>query len=292
MKLAVIANPEKYAIKEPFSALINWAQQNRTEVYCSQNLADLLESTGSDHSTLKKTATEEAAISNASVIIALGGDGTMLYTARLSKNTRKPILGVNSGRLGFMANTQHTQICRALDYIKSGNYRLDQRYMLEAKTKNGTIYHALNEFLFSKQSSATMIIVEAYYNDQLINKYWADGLIIASPTGSTAYNLSAFGPIVMPQSNVMVLTAINPHTLTTRPIILPSDKPLRLTVREQRNEVLFYYDGKVTDLKEYPYHIDIKRSNFTVDFIELPDQSYFETLRNKLMWGRDFREQV
>jgi len=135
-----------------------------------------------------------------------------------------------------------------------------------------------------------MVTVEAEYNDMFINKYWADGLIIASPTGSTAYNLSANGPIVMPNTDVMVLNPINPHTLTTRPLVLPSNKSLKITVKEQEHEVLFSYDGEIYEIQAYPFEVEIRRSNFTIDLVELPNQSYFDTLRNKLMWGMDSRQ--
>ena len=288
MKLSVIANPDKYDVNKPLQNLLKWTEKHSTEVYCSEKLSAQLSL--DEFTYLHTVADDERAIDASDIIVALGGDGTMLYTARVSKNTRKPILGINSGRLGFMANTQQSRLDDALQCLKKGNYRLDKRYMMEACTNNGTTHHALNEFLFSKKDSASMVLIEAHYNDELVNRYWADGLIAASPTGSTAYNLSSFGPIVMPETNVLVLTPINPHTLTTRPLILPSDKPLKMRVQKQRNEVLFSYDGLVEEINDYPFHVEIQRSNFTVELIEIPGQSYFDTLRSKLMWGKDFRE--
>ncbi|MGD8428240.1 MAG: hypothetical protein PVH63_11465, partial [Balneolaceae bacterium] len=188
-----------------------------------------------------------------------------------------------------MAYTQKENLCQALQYLLEGNYRIDKRYLLEAEDNNGRISHALNEFLFSKKDSTSMVNVSAEYDDMFINDYWADGLIVASPTGSTAYNLSSSGPIVMPNSDVMVLTPINPHTLTTRPLVLPSSKSLKITVRKQEHDVLFSYDGLIYEIESYPFEVNIKRSNFTIDLIELPNQSYFDTLRHKLMWGMDSR---
>jgi NAD+ kinase len=208
----------------------------------------------------------------------------------LAKNTRKPILGINSGRLGFMAKTPKNEIKQALNNIHEGNYRLDRRHMLQATSPNGDTFHALNEFLFSKKDSTSMITVEAEYQDMLINRYWSDGLIIASPTGSTAYNLSSLGPIVMPETNVMVVTPINPHTLTTRPLVLTSNNPLKIRVDEQPSKVLFSYDGNISRIEHYPFEVEIQRSDFFIDLVELPGHNYFETLRDKLMWGMDFRE--
>jgi NAD+ kinase len=288
MKLAVIANPKKYSVKEPFIEALNWADTHEVAIYFNDDLQALYD--GENHASAEIVTSEKQAIDEADIVVAMGGDGTMLYTARLMKNISKPILGVNSGRLGFMAYTQKENLQKALECLKTGNYRLDKRFMLEAADQNGNLYHALNEFLFSKKDSTSMITVEAEYDDMFINNYWADGLIIASPTGSTAYNLSANGPIVMPNTDVMVLNPINPHTLTTRPLVLPSDKSLKVTVKEQQHEVLFSYDGEIYEIQAYPFVVEIRRSNFTIDLVELPDQSYFDTLRNKLMWGKDFRK--
>lgn len=288
MKLAVIANPKKYSVKEPFTRALNWADDNDVQIIFNSDLKELYD--GQNHPSAKIVDSEAEAIDEADIVVAMGGDGTMLYTARLMKNISKPILGVNSGRLGFMAYTQMENLTKALKCLREGNYRLDKRFMLEAEDENGNIYHALNEFLFSKKDSTSMVTVEAEYDNMFINKYWADGLIVASPTGSTAYNLSSNGPIVMPNTDVMVLNPINPHTLTTRPLVLPSDKSLKITVHKQQHEVLFSYDGEIYEIQAYPFVVEIRRSNFTIDLIELPDQSYFETLRNKLMWGMDFRK--
>jgi NAD+ kinase len=293
MTFAIIANPEKYSVKEAFKSILDWTDANQIHLYVDKAMIAMLDNGVADaHDYLHTTDSETEAIDQADVVIALGGDGTMLYTARLTKNTQKPILGVNSGRLGFMANTQQADISKALDAVLEGNYRLDRRHMLEARDQNDRTYHALNEFLFSKKDSTSMVTVNAEYDEMPINKYWADGLIIATPTGSTAYNLSSGGPIVMPDTEVMVVTPINPHTLTTRPLVLPSNRPLKITIEEQQHEVLFSYDGKIYEIQTYPFEVEIRRSNFTVDLIELPHQNYFETLRNKLMWGLDFRERL
>lgn len=289
MKFAVIANPQKYSVRDPFIEVLRWADEHEVKVIFCSELQELYRS--EEHNSAVAVESEEKAIDQADIIIALGGDGTMLYTARLVRNIQKPILGVNSGRLGFMAYTQKENLSLSLNYLLDGNYRIDKRYLLEAEDNQNNIYHALNEFLFSKKDSTSMVNVSAEYNDMFINNYWADGLIVASPTGSTAYNLSSGGPIVMPNTDVMVLTPINPHTLTTRPLVLPSNKSLKVTVKKQEHEVLFSYDGRINNIHSYPFEVNIKRSNFTIDLIELPDQSYFDTLRQKLIWGMDSRQQ-
>jgi NAD+ kinase len=285
MRFGIIANPKKYAVRDPLLQMQQWCESNGHEALVLQELID-----PDGEFKTSKYATEEAIIADADVIIGIGGDGTMLHTARLVGSSGKPILGVNSGRLGFLATLQQNGIIEALDNIASGNYEIEQRSLLTSVDSSGNSYHALNEFVFSKRENPAMIVVEAWYDGQYINRYWADGLIIATPTGSTAYNLSSNGPIVSPIADVMILTPICPHTLTIRPLVLPADRELKIRVVSQPHEVLFSYDGQVFEIAEYPFEVRIIRSGFSVKMIQLPGHSYFDTLRTKLMWGKDYRE--
>ncbi len=287
MKLSIIANPEKYSVKAPFIEVLKWADSHEVEVFIDERLETLRED--ADQSSATTKTSEQEAVAKGDVIISIGGDGTMLYAARLMRTVDKPVLGVNSGRLGFLANTQQERLAAALNFLIEENYDVKKRHLLQAEGKEEK-YFALNEFLFSKKDSTSMITVNASYDDMFINKYWADGLIVASPTGSTAYNLSSDGPIVTPNSNVMALTPINPHTLTTRPVILPSNKPLTVTVEKQQHDVLFSFDGNSREIDNYPFEVSIQQSDYAINLIELPGQNYFETLRHKLMWGMDFRK--
>ncbi len=289
MKFCVIANPEKYSIQNPLSRVVKWCLQHKNTLYASQQLKHYLpaDSLG-DY--IKILNEESEAIQKSDVIIAIGGDGTMLHTAHLVKKRGTPVLGINTGKLGFMANIQPEKIEDALWLISKKKYKLDKRYMLKANTSEGRIYYALNEFLFSKKDSSSMITLEVHYDGQLINHYWADGLIVSSPTGSTAYNLSAGGPIVQPSTPVLVVTPINPHTLTTRPLVLPSDKILTVKGSETTEKILFSYDGIILPHNS-KLDVEIIQSEFSVNLVQLPDQNYFETLRNKLMWGLDKRKQ-
>jgi NAD+ kinase len=188
-----------------------------------------------------------------------------------------------------MANTQLDELEQALECLLHNNFTLDKRSFLQAEDANGNIFYALNEFLFTRKDSISMVNVMAEYDGSLINTYWADGLIVASPTGSTAYSLASGGPIVAPGTEVFLVTPINPHTLTTRPLVLNSTKPLRIIIEKQESEVLFSYDGEVHEIEQFPFKVDILKSTLTFDLIHLPGQDYFETLRNKLMWGMDKR---
>jgi NAD+ kinase len=233
---------------------------------------------------------DQEAVNRADVVIAIGGDGTMLYSAQLTLETNTPVLGINCGRLGFMANIQQEQIGESLTAVKQGDYRIDERTMLEASINGDEIFYALNEFLFTKRDTTSLVTITASYDDQFINRYWSDGLIVASPTGSTAYNLSTGGPIVMPGTPVMVLTPINPHTLTTRPLVLPSDKTLTIRVDESVEHILFSHDGKIMEVQDEVLEVEIKKSDHSVQIIQLKGQNYFDTLRTKLMWGMDSRK--
>jgi NAD+ kinase len=287
MKLSVIANPSKYEVREVLAKTIEWADRKNITLYIKSQTCDQTEL--NDSSIIQKTESDEDSIQRSDYVLVMGGDGTILYTARISKSLNKPILGINSGRLGFMANTQIEDLERALDCLIKRNFTLDKRSFLKAETKDGDIFHALNEFLFTRKDSISMVNVTAEYDGSLINTYWADGLIVASPTGSTAYSLASGGPIVAPGTEVFLVTPINPHTLTTRPLVLNSNHPLRVIIEKQQSEVLFSYDGQVHEIEEFPFEIEILKSDLTFDLIHLPGQDYFETLRNKLMWGMDSR---
>lgn len=288
MKLAIIANPQKYSVQAPFNQILQWADAQEIEVFFYEQLQPFCE--GTPCRSAIETNTEQKAVDRADIAITIGGDGSMLYAAKLLRGTNKPVLGVNSGRLGFLANTQQERLAEALNHLTEEDYEIKSRNLLKAKNGNGEEYYALNEFLFAKKNSTSMITASAAYDGMPINKYWADGLIVASPTGSTAYNLSSDGPIVMPGSNVMALTPVNAHTLTTRSVILPSNKPLKITVEEQKHDVLFSYDGNSSKIDNYPFELEIQQSNYNLNLIELPGQNYFDTLRHKLMWGKDFRK--
>lgn len=287
MKFAIIANPKKYEVKDVIHSAVNWAKMHNVELFASKEVCSLVGI--SESAEIRLTDSDKESIELADVVLVMGGDGTILYTARISKNSGKPILGINSGRLGFMTNTQNDELEEALNYTLSGEYTLDKRHYLKAIDSKGNEFYALNEFLFTRKDSTSMVNISAEYDGNFINTYWADGLIVSSSTGSTAYNLSSGGPIVVPGSEVVLVTPINPHTLTTRPLVLRADKPLKITAEEQPSGILFSYDGVLCDIEHLPLEIEIIKSELSFNLIQLPGQNYFETLRKKLMWGQDSR---
>lgn len=286
MIFGIIANPQKNSVLGPLNEICSWISGNSHQALLSPEIFEIAPKMNG----IRHVSGEIEVVEAADVVISLGGDGTMLWTARLVEDRNIPILAINSGRLGFMANVPSADIASTLERVSLGHFAIEHRFMIEAEDGTGHRYLALNEILFTKKETAAMVRVVARQGDDLINRYWSDGLLVSTPTGSTAYNLSAGGPIVKPDTEVFILTALNPHTLTTRPIVLSSRQPLRLEVPKQDNEVLFSVDGFDQKIPVYPFYLDIRQSSFYIHLIRLPHHNFFETLRNKLMWGIDYRD--
>jgi len=223
--------------------------------------------------------------------ISIGGDGTFLETVSFVRDSGIPIVGVNSGRLGFLATISKEDIDKAVDDLLNNNYEVEERTLIELNTK-GQLFKdfnfALNEFSIQKTYSSSMIKIEVKVDNEYLNTYWADGLIISTPTGSTAYSLSAGGPIVVPNSKNFIITPISPHNLTARPLVLSDDKSVCVRVSGRSKEFLASIDYKSETFDE-SLELQIKRADFTISVIKLKGNSFFSTLRNKLMWGADKR---
>jgi len=224
------------------------------------------------------------------VMFSIGGDGTFLETVSFIKNKNIPIIGINSGRLGFLANISRENISQSLDALFSEKYKIEERTLLKLES-NPEIFdfpYALNELTVQKSETASMIVIHAYVNGEYLNSYWGDGLIIATPTGSTAYSLSAGGPIVMPNSNNFIITPLSPHTLTVRPLIVSDDNIISLKVDGRSDNFLASLDSRAASF-DSSMELIIKKACFTTKIIKFHEQDYFSTLRNKLMWGIDKR---
>lgn len=287
MKFVIVALTNSTPVTEVSDRVVSWLTERNHEVFGTHFLLSLI-----DEKLQTKVKTYESlenAVSDCDFVVSIGGDGTILRAARLVMNSGKPILGINSGKLGFLANIPREFVDSALEATVSRNFEVDRRFMLKAVTSDAKEHYALNEFLFSK-AGGSMITLTASFDNMLINRYLSDGIIVASPTGSTAYNMSSGGPIITPNTDVMVLNPINPHTLTTRPLVLPSNKTLIIQSESPKNEVLFSKDGEICEITGDKTEAIIRKSDFTIDLIKLPSQTYFDTLRNKLLWGRDVRD--
>ncbi len=225
------------------------------------------------------------------IMFSIGGDGTVLETVSIIRNKGIPIAGINSGRLGFLANISKVQLEKAVKKILQKDFTIENRALLELRSNSGIFSDfniALNEITVHKKDSASMIAIDTFVNNELLTTYWADGLIISTPTGSTAYSLSVGGPIVVPQSQNVILSPIAPHNLTMRPIVLPDDIEIRLRVHGRDNSFLVSLDYRSEDFDGNDELI-IRRANYDIQMVKLPDASFYKTIRTKMMWGVDKR---
>lgn len=220
----------------------------------------------------------------ADIVISFGGDGTMLSAARMLVNTEIPIMGINVGKLGFLAEFSVKNLEKSINDILNGNYRIVDRTVLETNFE-GEVLHALNDFVIEKKDSSRMITIEAFANNHCIGIYRADGLILTTPTGSTAYSLSCGGPIISPSTAVFCLTPISPHSLTFRPLVIPDTNEIMLKVHVPSGKVSLVADGQVERILQNDETVIFKKSKALIKLIKPLDSSYYDLLRKKLLWA-------
>lgn len=227
----------------------------------------------------------------ANFMMSIGGDGTFLDAVAIVGDSNIPIMGINTGRLGFLANTNLNEVDKSIDDLKNGNYQIGKRMLLQLETERklfGDQNFALNDLTIFRKDSTQMITTDSYINDDFLNTYWSDGLIVATPTGSTAYSLSCGGPLVMPSSDCFVINPIAPHNLNVRPIVVSDNKTIKLTIHGRAKEFLLGLDSR--NVVIYPgEELKITRANFEISVIRFKGQSFLNTLRDKLNWGADKR---
>ena len=220
-------------------------------------------------------------------VISIGGDGTILRSANEIGELSIPIIGLNKGRLGFLANSPIEIIDSIIEKITNSNYRISERAIIqvefEGKTKN-----ALNEISISRKNTTSLITIDTKLNNQYLNTYWADGLIISTPTGSTGYSLSCGGPIIMPDSKNLVLTPIAPHNLNARPLVISDNKQIEISINGRENEYFVSADSQIFSVN-IDSKINISKAPYFLKMVEFEEDSYINTLREKLMWGKDRR---
>jgi NAD+ kinase len=228
---------------------------------------------------------------NNEYIFSVGGDGTFLQSVLSIRNFDVPVIGVNAGRLGFLADISEDQVHDALTHIFDRQYKIVERSMLEVEFSdrdNLDFNYALNEMTVLKTDNSSMLNITAYINNEFLNNYWADGLIISTPTGSTAYSLSVGGPILTPNTENFVITPLAPHNLTIRPIVVPDNCEIKLRVEGRGTNYLTSLDSRSVAV-EFSTVLKIKKAGFKLKTLQLSEQPFFNTLRTKLMWGIDRR---
>jgi len=224
-------------------------------------------------------------------LISLGGDGTLLDTVTLVQNKNIPVAGINFGRLGFLASIGREELQQAIKALARRSYIIDRRALLHLDSNvplfNGMPY-ALNEFAIHKRDISPMIKIHTYLNGELLNTYWADGLILATPTGSTGYSLSCGGPVVFPESGSFVITPIAPHNLNVRPIVVPDNTIISFEVESRADEIICALDSR-RELVDKNVLLAVRKENFMMNLVRLNENNFLQTLRNKLSWGLDKR---
>ncbi len=224
-------------------------------------------------------------------LFSIGGDGTLLKTITYVRDSGIPILGINTGRLGFLTSIATEEIDGAIDAVISGDFDLDTRSLLRLETENdlfGDINYALNEITLQKTDTSSMITIQVYLGDDFLNSYWADGLIISTPTGSTAYSLSCNGPIILPGSGNIIINPIAPHNLNVRPLVIPDDVELTLKIGGRTENFLVALDSRSLSIPLYS-ELKIKKAEHQINLIRLKSYDFLNTLRTKLIWGFDKR---
>jgi NAD+ kinase len=224
-------------------------------------------------------------------LFSVGGDGTMLGSIALVRDSGIPIAGINLGRMGFLSSIPKTEIIAAINDIVEGRYRIEKRSLIVLKSPDdlfGEMNFALNELSINKKDTSSMIVIRVSINGNFLHSYWADGLIIATPTGSTAYSLSCGGPIITPDSQNFVITPIAPHNLTIRPIVIPNSSVISLSVEGRNRQALICLDSRSADI-DPETELVVSKAGFDINLVQRLNDNFFSTIRTKLNWGLDIR---
>lgn len=291
MRIAIYGNPFNPVKAKYVQHLIHKLEENDIALIVEQQFHDFL----IDHVQFTKDInlfeTPKELSENADILLSIGGDGTLLNTITLVRNSGIPVLGINTGRLGFISSVSTDQIDNAINQLLKREYTIQERTLLQLNTDNqlfGETNFALNEVTVLKKDTSSMIRIHAFLDDEFLNSYWADGLIIATPTGSTGYSLSCGGPIVVPGTENFIIAPIAPHNLNVRPVIISEDREIKLKVEDRDELALVALDSRSRAI-DPTLELSIKKADFKVNLIKLNSQSFIATIREKLMWGKDKR---
>lgn len=293
MKIAVYGQYYKDNTKEIITDLLQVLHSHKAEIIFEIKFYHALRENGLINTSFATFTTHEELNAGFDMFISIGGDGTMLRAATYVRDKNIPILGINAGRLGFLATVQQENIADLVPLIFTGDYKISSRTLLSLNYKGkegelGELDYALNEITVSRKDTTSMITIETKLNGDYLNSYWADGLIISTPTGSTGYSLSCGGPILMPGVNSLVITPIAPHNLSARPLVIPNDTDIQLRVSSREEQHLVSLDSRIVSI-DVETIICIKKADFKINLVEFPQEKFLSTLRKKLLWGEDKR---
>ena len=293
MKVAIFGQYYHNTSGASIITLCDFLEKKEVEVFVENNFFTLLKTKEVIFKQYKNFGTYTKLDNSFDLLVSIGGDGTILRAITYVKDFDIPIIGINTGRLGFLATIQNDQIENALTCIFNNDYNISERTLLKIETspKNKDLEEidfALNEIAVSRKNTTSMITVETQLDGEYLTSYWADGLIISTPTGSTGYSLSCGGPVINPRAKSLVLTPIAPHNLNARPLVIPDDIEIKLMVTGREKQALISLDSRISVI-DNETEILIKRAPFTIKTIQLKEQTFFKTLREKLLWGEDKR---
>ena len=278
--IGIIANVKKELTKGVVEEIIAWSSENKVDVFICEELTPLV---GQKEKSLPRSKLWEAG----EVLISLGGDGTMLASARAVGEHQTPILGINLGGVGFLTEINSNDLQNTLNKLKNRDYFIEKRMVLETEIEGVKKFdqYALNDVVIDKGKVARLFLLHLYAQDEFICSYSADGLIISTPTGSTAYSLAAGGPIINPRMNAMIVSPICPHTLASRPIVFSENETLKVIVELPSREAVLTIDGQVAFGLKSGSSVLVRKAKHSVNLIKFRERSFYEILRRKLHWG-------
>jgi len=291
MRIALFGSPCSDQFTKYIQHLVNRLEAENVSILVYEDYLSFLEKKVKFIQPPEVFDSHETLKGNADFLFSIGGDGTLLGSVTLVRNSGIPIMGINTGRLGFISSISTDQIESAITDVLKKNYQIKSRTLLCLETENnlfGKVNYALNEVAVVKKDTSSMIRIDSFLNDEFLNSYWADGLVIATPTGSTGYSLSCGGPIILPGSENFVITPIAPHNLNVRPIVITDQSKIKLTVVDRDQLALVTLDSRFRAF-DSSISLFIKQADFKINLVEPQSHSFISTIRSKLMWGIDKR---
>ena len=293
MKVAIFGQYYQNDTKPIIKDIFDFFNRNNVELVIEEKFLEILYAEKIIEKKYATFSTHQDLNASFDILISIGGDGTILRAATFVRDSGIPILGVNAGRLGFLAKVQKENIGTFLQIVLEKKYTISKRTLLSLETSpNNTIKNdinfAMNEITVSRKDTTSMITIETYLNGEYLNSYWADGLIISTPTGSTGYSLSCGGPVLTPDVKSLVITPIAPHNLNARPLVIPDDNEIKLIVSGREENYLISLDSRISSISNNS-ELTIRKTPFKINMVEIPEETFLKTLRNKLLWGEDKR---
>jgi NAD+ kinase len=291
MTIAIFGSPYPEHFSKYIQHLIKKLETEHINLIIEEEFSVFLENNIRFNKSISTFNSYETLKNKADFLFSIGGDGTLLKAVTYVRKSEIPIIGINTGRLGFISSISADQIDDAITDILKGNYKINERTLLELNTNNQLFKErnfALNEVAVSKKDTSSMIRIDAYVDDEFLNTYWADGLVVSTPTGSTGYSLSCGGPIIMPGTNNIIITPNAPHNLNVRPIVIDDNSVVKLKIEDRDQLALVSLDSRSRAF-DSETELIIKKASFKIKLVQPQNNSFTKTIRHKLMWGLDKR---